>query len=74
MKKARTACFHKRSTPDGLLNNKNSEVLKTSEFLILIYPLALELLLLLPPPLLELLLLVVGVVTFFNKSYQKDDP
>ena len=40
----------------------------------LTYPLALELLLLLPPPLLELLLLDVGVVIFFNRSYQNEDP
>jgi hypothetical protein len=49
-------------------------VLNLGDFLSAIYPLALELLLLLPPPLLLLLLLEVGVVIFFNKSYQKDDP
>ena len=41
----------------------------------LIYPTLLLELLLLPPPLLLLLLeLVVGDDSFFNKSYQNDDP
>lgn len=54
---------------------KNLRGFEPRRFLFPIYPLALELLLLLPPPLLVLLLLLeVGVVIFFNKSYQKDDP
>ena len=43
-------------------------------FCFIYYPLELLLLLLLPPPLLELLLLDVGVVIFFNRSYQNEDP